>query len=296
VNHRLAATAALLAATAVWGSTFVVTKDSLDRMSPPSFLVWRFGIAAVALLLFRPSVLRRLSPAEWGHALVLGGALSAGFLLQTTGLLHTPAGTSGFLTGAAVILTPVVGAVLFRESVGGAGWLAVALSAGGIVALAGGATAPTPAGTALTLGGAACFAVHIAGLSRWSTPQNAYALTASSVAIAAVVCLAVGLAGRTVSAPASARAWLAVLYLGLLATCVGFAVQAWAQSALTATAAAVTMTSEPAFAAVIAVVVGERGPGPVGWLGGALILAGMGLAELGPRRCCDALSPRVECC
>ena len=37
------------AATAVWGSTFVVTKGSLQGMAAPSFLTWRFGIAAVVL-------------------------------------------------------------------------------------------------------------------------------------------------------------------------------------------------------------------------------------------------------
>ena len=49
-------------------------------------------------------------------------ALASGFLLQTTGLQHTLAGVSGFLTGAAVILTPVAAAAFFHEQVGRAGW------------------------------------------------------------------------------------------------------------------------------------------------------------------------------
>jgi drug/metabolite transporter (DMT)-like permease len=286
----------LVAATAVWGSTFVVTKGSLDQLAPASFLVWRFGIAALALLLARPRAVTRLAPAEWRHAAVLGAALSAGFLLQTNGLRSTPAGVSGFLTGAAVVLTPVVAGVVFREQVGLFGWVAVAASAVGISALTGGTGAPPATGAVLTLGGAACFAVHIAGLSRWSTPHTAYALTAASVAVAAAVCLGAALVGRDLGVPATAGGWTAVLYLGLLATCVGFAVQAWAQSALSATTAAVTMTMEPVFAAVIAAVLGERPLGLPGWFGGALVVAGMGVAELGQRRCCDALSPRVECC
>jgi drug/metabolite transporter (DMT)-like permease len=296
VSRTLPATAGLVAATAIWGSTFVVTKGSLDQLSPPSLLAWRFGIAAAVLLLVRRRTVRTLPLAEWRHALVLGGALSAGFLLQTTGLLHIPAGASGFLTGAAVVLTPVVSAALFKDVVGPAGWIAVALSAGGIAGLTGSGTAASPAGAALTLGGAACFAVHISGLSQWSTRQNAYALTACSVGVAAVVCLAVALVAGGLSVPTTPHAWTAVLYLSLLATCLGFAVQAWAQSTLTATAAAVTMTMEPVFAAAIAITLGEQAPSPAGWLGGALIVAGMTVAELGPRECCDALSPRIECC
>ena len=289
------ATAALLAATVVWGSTFMVTKDALDDLPPASFLVWRFGIAAVALLAFRPRVLGRLAAGEWRRAALLGVALGAGFLLQTTGLLHTRAAVSGFLTGAAVVLTPVVASLVFREQVGRLGWVAVAVTAAGIGGL-GGVTASTPAGTALTLGGAACFAVHIAGLSQWSTRQNAYPLTAASVAVAAALCLAAALAHGRVAVPATPRAWAAVSYLGLVATCLGLVVQAWAQSALTATAAAVTMTMEPVFAALVAHLLGEGPLGPMGWLAGVLVVVGMGVAELGPRHCCDALAPRVECC
>jgi len=33
-----------------------------------------------------------------------------------------------------------------------------------------------------------------------------------------------------------------------------------------------------------------------GWLGGVLVVTSMFVAELGPRDCCDALAPRIECC
>jgi drug/metabolite transporter (DMT)-like permease len=296
VRARFPATGALLAATAVWGSTFVVTKESLTDMAPPSFLTWRFGIAAAALLLLRPASLGGLSSTERWRAIVLGAVLATGFLLQTTGLMHTLAGVSGFLTGAAVIFTPVVAALVFGERVGRIGWLAVSLSAVGMAALAGGVSAPSWPGALLTLGGAACFAVHITALSQWATRENAYGLTALSVAVATAVCGAAALAGGSIPAPPTAGAWQAVLYLGLAATCAGFAVQAWAQSALTATTAAVVMTMEPVFAAGLAFALGERGLGWLGWAGGLLMVGSMFLAELGPRECCDALSPRVECC
>ncbi|GAA4413392.1 DMT family transporter [Fodinibacter luteus] len=279
----LPATAALLAATAVWGSTFVVTKGSLDELDPASFLTWRFGVAAVALLLVRPGSVARLSPADRWRAALLGVALAVGFLLQTTGLQHTLAGVSGFLTEAAVILTPVVAAVFFGDRVGRAGWAAVAVSAVGIAGLAGGVSAPTSVGAALTLAGAACFAVHIAGLSQWATRANAYGLTAVSVATAACLCALAALLGTGIALPETSTAWQSVLYLGVVATCVGFAVQAWAQSALAATTAAVVMTMEPVFAAGLAVALGEQGLGWVGWVGGLLVVAGMALAELGPR-------------
>lgn len=51
---RLPAILGLVLATAIWGSTFLVTKDALDTMSVGNFLLWRFGIGAVILLAVAP--------------------------------------------------------------------------------------------------------------------------------------------------------------------------------------------------------------------------------------------------
>lgn len=158
-SRKIAATVALLAATAIWGSTFLVTRQSLPGISAASFLTWRFGIAAAVLTLARPGRLRALTGAERRHGLILGLFLGTGFLLQTSGLRQTTAGVSGFLTGTMVILTPLFAAWCFHERVGRAGWVAVGVSATGItLLLVPGATLTT--GALLTLAGAGCFRPH----------------------------------------------------------------------------------------------------------------------------------------
>jgi drug/metabolite transporter (DMT)-like permease len=293
--RSLVSVLALVGATAVWGSTFVVTKGALPEMSAASFLVWRFGIAAVVLVLAAPRWLRELTPWEVRQGVALGVFLGSGFLLQTHGLVDTDAGVSGFLTGTAVVLTPLVAAAFFGERVGRAGWAAVLVATAGMaLLLLRGSTLTS--GAALTVAGAACFALHIASLSRWATTGNALALTALSVCVATVLCAVWAVIHGGLEAPTAAATWWSVLYLALAATCVGFVVQAWAQSRLTATTAAVVMTMEPFFAAVFAMVAGHEALSVAGALGGVLIVSSMFLSELGPRRCCDALSPRVECC
>lgn len=297
---RWPATAALAGATAVWGSTFLVTKNAVADMPPAAFLAWRFGIAAAVMAAVGAQRVRRLDRPDRARALALGGALAAGFLLQTAGLRDTPAAVSGFLTGTMVVLTPVVAATAFGERVGRAGWLAVVVATAGLalLTLRGGSLADWSAsrGELLTLAGAGCFAVHIASLSRWASRRNAYGLTVVSVATAAALCAVAAQLSGGLAAPPSSSAWWSVLYLALAATALGFAVQAWAQAALAATTAAVVMTLEPLAAGVIAVVVGGEVLGAPAWAGGVLVVAGMLVAELGPRDCCDATSPRVECC
>jgi drug/metabolite transporter (DMT)-like permease len=189
-----------------------------------------------------------------------------------------------------------VAAVAFRSRVGRHGWAAVALAAGGLLLLAGSLARPSLSGVLLTLGGALCFAVHIAGLSQWATRRNALGLTAASVTVAALLCALAALCGDGLDVPNDPSTWRAVAYLALAATCAGFVIQAWAQSTLSATTAAVVMTCEPVVAALIARAAGERGLGFGGWAGGLLVVGAMFVAEIGARQCCDALSPRVECC
>lgn len=294
------AAVALVGATAVWGSTFIVTKDTLDSLGPESLLAWRFGIAAVVLTAVGWRGVRTLTRTERRRATLLGLFLAAGFLLQTHGLEHTLAGVSGFLTGMSVLLTPLAARVVFGERPGRWGWAAAGLGMLGLALLAGRAPSGSLVGAALTVGGAVAFAGHITGLSQWATPRNALGLTAWSVTVAAVTCVATGWTFGGVSGgivfPPGPSAWLAVSYLALAATCLGLAVQAWAQSSLTATNAAVIMTMEPVFAAALAALSGEQRLPSLAWMGGLLVVCSMLLAELGPRRCCDALAPRIECC
>ena len=293
---RVTASGALLLATAVWGSTFVVTKSSLDELPPAAFLMWRFGIAAVVLLLVSGRRTRALSAVELRRSAVLGAFLGVGFLLQTTGLQHTSAGLSGFLTGSSVVMVPVVASLVFGSAVNRSGWVAVGLSAIGLVLLTSGPAGTFSLGALLTLAGAACFAGHITGLSEWATPANAVGVTTVSVAVAAVLCAVAALLTGGISAPQSTAGWSSVLYVAVVATCVGLAVQAWAQGALPAVSAAVIMTMEPVFAAVLAVLVAGEVLTATAWVGGLLVVASMGVAEVGARDCCDAMAPRVECC
>lgn len=283
----------LVIATAIWGSTFLVTKDTLDTLSVANFLFWRFGIAAVVLLAGSPRRWLSLTSDEWRKGLLLGLFLGGGFLAQTQGLLHTSAAVSGFVTGLMVVLTPLVAAVLYRERVQARGWAAVFVATAGLalISLRGWSLSP---GVAITVLGATLFALQIASLAHWATKENSYGLTTVSVAVTAMMCLIAALLTGGVAVPSSGPDWTAILYLALGATCLGLVLQAWSQSHLSATTAAVIMTLEPAWAGAIAVVIGGEVLTTRMWLGAALILTAMFIAELGPREKRDTEVPWVE--
>lgn len=293
-SRRLAriATATLVAVCVVWGSTFVVVKDAVERMPVMDFLAWRFSIAALVMAVVRPSAVRALSPPARRHGVVLGLALAAGYVAQTFGLERTPATVSGFITGLFVVFTPLCSGLLLRRRVEGTAWLAVAVATGGLALLSlRGLSVGT--GEAITLLCAVSFALHIVGLGEWSTPSDAYGLAVVQLSTVAVVSI-VAAAPDTLSPPPDAGVWGAVLLTALGATAFGFWGQTWAQAHLAPTRAAVVMTMEPVFAGVFGVAIGGDRLGLRTVVGAVLVLAAMYVVELGPRHGADAAVERLE--
>jgi drug/metabolite transporter (DMT)-like permease len=273
-----AAALALLAVTALWGSTFVLLKDTVTRLPVLDLLGVRFLVAAVVATLLAPQAVARLSRSQrrWGVGLglVYGGAQ----VLQTEGLRFTSASVSGFLTGMYVVATPLLGALLLRARVPRTTWLAVALATGGLAVLSlRGFVLGT--GELLTLASAVLYAVHIVGLGRSSRAGDALGLTVLQLWGAALVCL-VGALPDGVQLPGTPQDMVALLYLALGAGVLAMVAQTWAQARLAPERAAVVMTTEPVWAAVFAVLLGGETLGPRVLVGGVLVLAAMYLVEV----------------
>jgi hypothetical protein len=81
---------ALLTVSVVWGFSFVVMKDAIERQSVNNFLFSRFALAVVVMVAIKPSVFRFFTK----DLLLRGGAagffLGIGYIFQTLGLDLSP--------------------------------------------------------------------------------------------------------------------------------------------------------------------------------------------------------------
>jgi drug/metabolite transporter (DMT)-like permease len=273
---------ALVAVTAVWGSTFVLIKDLVVTLPVTDFLAVRFVIAATVLLAVFWRQARRLSRDQLVRGVGLGVVYGLAQILQTAGLDRSSAAVSGFVTGTYVVLTPILAAVLLRQRTPRTVWVAVVLSTTGLALLALRGFS-LGSGELLVLGSAALYALHIVGLGRWSRPADALGLSAVQMVTIAVVCSVGALPGGVVL-PRGAGQWSGVLYTALAAGALALVLQTWAQGHLSATRAAVIMTMEPVFAAAFAVALGGEHLTTRMLAGGALVLAAMYVVELTPSR------------
>lgn len=268
-------TAILVFVTLLWGSTFVVIKYTVEGVSVPALLAYRFTLALTLLGWIRPPK-SALVP-----GLLLGLLMFAGYASQTFGLAFTSASNAAFITGLSVILTPTLGGLLFRHRVPIRSYLAAMVAVSGIGLL----TLPTMggvnAGDLCVLGTAFALALHTLYLGRVSSRHSPLALTA--VQLWPVVFFSWGWLLLDRSAFTQVDVWgsLGILYLAVVGVA-SLGLQVLAQRVVPAHKAAVVLGLEPLFGAIFAGLLLQEVLGAWGWFGGVLVVLGMTLT--GSRR------------
>jgi len=285
------ASLALLAMAACWGSTFFLIKDLLDRMPTLDFLAVRFAIASAVLVLVAPKAVARLSPEVRKHAAVLGLLYGLAQILQTTGLAHTAASVSGFVTGLYVVFTPLLAAAILHTRIPPITWAAVVLATIGLGVLALDGVS-IGYGEFITRVSAILYALHIVGLGAWSTVQDALGMTILQIIVIAVVCTASTVHDGIVL-PDRPSDWLSVIYMALVAGALALLTQTWAQAHLPPTRSALIMSMEPVFASFFAVWLGGEQLTARLLFGGSMVLAAMVIVELAPRRVVEGEVPHI---
>ena len=275
----------LTAVTAIWGWTFVVIKDSIAHYPVAPFLALRVGLAVLVLLL----ISRRL-PERRALAIgaLIGATVAAGYALQTYGLASTAPGTAGLITGLFVVFTPVIDRV-FGARIAARTWVAVTVALVGTALLAGGDPAVRVGlGDLLVLAGAICFALQVVLLSRRAPGLRPVDLALMQMGVSFVVFSA---AGSTSFVPPTRAVWFGVVITGVFASALAFPLQAWVQSKMSATRAALIMAMEPAWALFFAVLLAGQHLDPVQAVGAALVLAAVIGHEAAPQLAAARASP-----
>lgn len=281
--HRWRADMALVLVTAIWGSTFVVVKNALDAVGPLVFVAWRFWVAGLALLTL--SLLRRTTAT---HHLLRDGAitgffLTLGYVPQTIGLQTTEAAKAAFITGLSVVLVPVFAAVLLRKPPTRAAAFGVALATFGLGLLTLNlnrrlAFAP---GDLWVLLCAVGFALHITSTARFAPRHDVLPFTAAQLLATALLSTVAALIFERHALLPPASTLPAIVYMGLIASALVFGIQTWGQRHTTPTRTALIFALEPVFAALFAIAFAGEILETREWIGGALILLGMVVGEVG---------------
>ena len=236
----------LLATTAIWGSSFLVMKDSLERQDVNSFLASRFVLAALIMFAFKPKSLSGLDKVFIRRAVLTGVLATGGFISQTFGLTLTTVSNTGFITGLYLVFTPLIAWLLLKHRITRAQWSAVLVATIGLYLIAYNGIS-VGIGEILVLISAILFAAQIVAIGELSDGKNSYSLTLIQIIVAAVVFSVLTLIGGY-QAPPDSSVWAAVIFTAVFATFFGFLIQVKAQAVMSATVAGVLLAMETPFA------------------------------------------------
>jgi drug/metabolite transporter (DMT)-like permease len=286
----------LVGATAGWGIGATMTRLALGELAPLTTTCLRFGLGALLLLavmVWRGEARRLPSRRDWPLLVVLGGlGVTAFGALFTAGLQWTGAAEGTLIQGMSPLFTLALAALLVGERVrraqllgGGIAFLGLAvLLLGGSAAWGGG-----PArlyGDLVLVGSSLCWAgynvcIRLTDGRLGRAESSAYALL---VGTALLIPLALIEPARASPASVGPSTWLAIGYLALVSTCLAYIWWNDGIRQIGAGRAAMFSFVGPVAALVSAIPVLGEWPGPAQLLGGALILAGLFVANRGAAR------------
>lgn len=244
---------AILALTAfIWGTGFVVMKNTVDTVPPGAIIAIRYAIASgLTAALFRRH-LKGLTQGDVLRGALVGALLCGAYIVQTIGLSMTTAGKNAFLTTVYVLLVPFGCWLVFRQKLAKTNFIAAAMMLAGIGCLSlDGESGGLNLGDLWTLCAGVLFAAHIMAVERCQQRTDTYALIVLQFAFSAVFALVYAMIferGMPLEITLSTAGGL--LYLAVFSTTVAMSLQNIGQSMAPASHAAILLSLESVFGAL----------------------------------------------
>ncbi len=221
----------IVAATIIWGLSFVFMKDAVDVLPPAWLIGVRFMATGLILaVVFRKRFAAALTKTYLMRGTIIGVLVFLAFWTQTIGLAYTTPGKNAFLTGTYCVLVPFAWWLFARRKptryniiaailcIVGIGFVSLQESAGDLT---------LGFGDAMTLVCSVFFALHIVYVSKFTDDCDALALTVYQFLVGGACGILLGACTETlpsVSALTPDFLWNMV-YLVVFASCMALVFQ-----------------------------------------------------------------------
>ena len=258
LNNATGGRLALLTAAIIWGTSFIVMKDTVDHIPVFQLLAIRFTLAGLLLALIFRKRLMRSARSLLSHGAVCGVLLLSAYATQTFGLKTTTPGANAFLTAVYCVMVPFMAWGFFRKRPTAYNWTAAVLCIAGIGLISLSGDLSIGAGEALTLLSGVFYALHIMALSHFGERDDPVALTIVQFAVVAVlswICTLLTERGAAFPAPS---VWPQLLYLTVFATAATLVLQSVGQSLTPPSQSAILLSLESVFGVLFSVLLGKE--------------------------------------
>lgn len=245
----------ILLATIIWGSSFVVLKNTLDTIPTEFLLGFRFFLAALLLSAVFYQMWREFNLSYLRRGLLLGLLLFGAYYTQTLGLTDTTPGKNAFLTATYCAIVPFLYWAVDRlrpDRYNISAALLCLIGIGLVAITSGFAIRP---GDILTLVGALFYAAHIVALAKFTRGHNPMLLTTLQFFTCGLINWALQLFVVKQPVPELTAANIsALLYLTILCSAVALTFQSYGQKYTEPATAAILLSLESVFGVIFSII------------------------------------------
>lgn len=279
--------AALLVTTFFWGSSFAVAKYALRQLEPLALASLRFLVAGAlyaGVLLLNRRRFPRVARGDWKYlaGLSLLGVTTY-FWVQYTAVSLTTATNASLLIATAPLAVALLSAFLQRSPLGLNKWLGILISYSGVLLLVSAGSlshlwqAGSLQGNLLMLFNACCWALFTVLGRKITQRYPPFLVTAWIGILGGIGLFPLGISRGLLEAlpTLSLQTWLAVIYLAIPCTLIGYGGWYYALSKIDASRTAPFQYLQPLYTACIAAVLLGELPTWHALCGGSLIIAGL---------------------
>jgi len=254
----------LLFVAIIWGSTFIIVKQSVENIPVFSFLFMRFALAGMLLILINAPKLKAIDKGVLSDGVMLGIALFLAYTFQTFALTATSASITAFITGLFVVFVPVLSSVFLRKLPRQEAMIGVVFATIGLAFITLQGRFLVSFGEFLALVCAFFIAIHIILTDKLSRRNDFGLLTLVQVNIVALFSLIFSffLDPRVIPIQFNNQLIFSLIINSVFATFVAFVIQTSMQKYTTPTKAAIIFIMEPVSSAFFSY-----------WIGGELLTA-----------------------
>lgn len=251
---------ALLLATLIWGSSFLVMKSALDNIGTCYLLAIRFTGAFILLGIIFHKRFRQLNKEYIIHGFWMGSWLISAYIIQTVGLVYTTPGKNAFLTATYCVLVPFFFWGLTKEKPDIFNLIAAALCIVGIGFVSLGKDFSMGFGDILSTVCGIFYAIHIVISAKYTMGKvDVILLTIVQFFFAALWSWCGGLLFEQFPSNLEMSAWMSLAYLSVFATAVALCCQMVGIQKTTPAVASLILSLEAVFGVMFSVLAGAEG-------------------------------------
>lgn len=286
MNKQLKYDFLLLLVAIGWGFSYYFIDISLQHMGPFTLNAYRFIIAFLVIGIFSFNKLRNPSKETLKHSFIIGTVFFIAFGLSNIGIMFTSLSNASFLPGLAVVFTPILSALIYKNKPQKKLILVVLLSITGTGLLT--LTEGFDINLSYLFGDIICIltafftalAIVLTGGAVSKEGVDSYQLGVYQLGVVGIFNLILTFIIETPTLPTNPYIWFTVLFLALFCTGLALVIQPIALKYTTDDHVAIILALEPLFAGLVAYFIAGEVLGNKAYLGAALMITSIFIMEI----------------